>query len=483
MIVLGVDIGTQGARVIACDINGHVKSSKSVKFKSLDVSQVEQHREQRAEDWWHAAKEALCFVINNLKDQGISADVIKSISIDGTSGTILPIDKLNNPLQNALMYNDRRADEEAQEIRKYASEFENKLGYKFNSSYALPKILWIKKNKPRIFADAKLFIHQTDYIVGKMTGEYGESDYSNALKTGYDLIELKWPDFLGNLGLEKSLLPRVNAPGQVIAQVNKQAADETGIREGTLVVAGASDGYASALSSGAAAPGDWATIIGTTMVLKGVTKELILDSKGRIYSHKHPEGYWMPGGASNVGGRCLNQFFGTKRFEDLNKHVAKLSPTGVSIYPLTGKGERFPFVNEQVQYFANKEVTDEYIHYTALMEGVSYAERLSYEMLSALGCEVKDDIYTAGGACKSDEWLKIRADILGKQLKVPKETDAAMGAALLAAMPIGFDSLEQASKSMIKIVKTVEPDVKNKAIYDQIYGEFKNELKRRGYID
>ena len=483
MIVLGMDIGTQGARVIACDISGNIKSSKSVPFKSLDVSQIEQHREQAAEDWWLAAKEAVCSVIADLKQQGISSDAVKSVSVDGTSGTILPIDRLNTPLQNALMYNDSRAYAQTETIKARARDFENKMGYTFNSSFALPKILWIKENLPGIYEKAKRFVHQTDYIVGRMTGEYGMSDYSNALKTGYDLIALEWPRFIEELGIDRSLLPDIVAPGQRIARIDRQTAEQTGLKEGTMVVAGATDGYASALSAGAVTPGDWATIIGTTMVLKGVTKELILDPKGRIYSHKHPEGYWMPGGASNVGGRCLNEFFGTERFTELDKHVTELSPTGLSIYPLTGRGERFPFVNENARYFANKEVPGEYVHYTALMEGVAYTERLSYEMLSELGCEVKDEIFTAGGACKSEEWLKMRADIMGRRLKIPAETGAAMGAALLAAMPLGFDSVGDASEKLIRISKTVEPDLSKKRLYDQTYSEFKWELKKRGYID
>lgn len=483
MIVVGIDIGTQGARVIACTTDGRVLAAHSVGFAALSIAQNPTYREQHAPDWWAAARQALGAVVSSLKSQGYGADAIKAISIDGTSGTIVPINDDGTPLMNALMYNDRRADKEAVAIGAVASALEDKLGYQFNASFALPKILWLKENTPDVFNSAAAFIHQADYIVGCLTGEYRVSDYSNALKTGYDLIDDTWPDFLGGLGLDAGRLPRVEAPGHIIAHVSQKAAQETGLAAGTPVAAGASDGYASALSSGAVNPGDWATIIGTTMVLKGVTTQLVHDAKGRIYSHRHPQGYWMPGGASNIGGRCITERFGAGRFDELNRHVAAYTPTDIAVYPLTGTGERFPFLSAGAQYFESRPPKNDEELYTAMMEGVSYTERLSYDMLAELGCDMKDGIFTAGGACKSDAWLIMRASVLGKQLKVPQETDAAMGAALLAATAAVGGTLGEASQHMITIKKTVEPDITMKTRYDDGYQHFVSELKKRGYID
>jgi xylulokinase len=483
MIVMGIDIGTQGARAVACTTDGCVLAAHNVGFDALNIAQNAAFREQHAPDWWAAARQAIGVVVSRLKSEGFGADAIKAISIDGTSGTVLPVDAGGTPLTNALMYNDRRAGKEAAAIGAVASTLEQKLGYKFNASFALPKILWLKSHMPHIFDSAAAFIHQADYIVGCLTGEYRVSDYSNALKTGYDLIDSTWPDFLGSLGLDAAKLPRVEAPGRVIARVNTKAAEETGLAAGTPVAAGASDGYASALAAGTVNPGDWATIIGTTMVLKGVTTQLVHDNKGRIYSHRHPQGYWMPGGASNIGGRCLTERFGASRFDELNRCVAAYTPTGIAVYPLTGTGERFPFLNADALYFESRLPKNDAELYTAMMEGVSYAERLSFDMLAGLGCDMKDEIFTAGGACKSDAWLQMRASVLGKRIKVPQETDAAMGAALLAATAAEGVTLGVASRHMITIKKRVEPDMTMKARYDDGYQHFISELKKRGYID
>lgn len=123
---------------------------------------------------------------------------------------------------------------------------------------------------------------------------------------------------------------------------------------------------------------------------------------------------------------------------------------------------------------------DDKLQYTALMEGVGYAERLSFEMLQGLGCSVKDEIFTSGGGCKSDEWLQIRSDILNKTLKVPKQTDAVMGTALLASLAVQYDTLKQASEHMIHIAKVVEPSHKA-GQYEDAYQKTKEELKKRGY--
>jgi xylulokinase len=311
-----------------------------------------------------------------------------------------------------------------------------------------------------------------------LCGEYGITDYSNALKTGYDLIRDTWPDKLAELGLDKSKLPSVAAPGAPITKILAETAKEFGLSENTMIMGGSTDGYASALAAGAVKTGDWASAIGTTMVLKGVTENLVIDPSGSSYSHKLPSGAWMPGGASNVGGRCLNRYFDKSEFESMDAAAEKMTPTGVLCYPLTGTGERFPFVDPEAREFIVGDVSDRRVLFAALMEGVGYAERLAFAHMASLGCEAGDVIYTAGGALRSDIWLKIRASILNRQLKVPAAVDAAMGSAILAASQ-NFGSLEKAASSMIRFSKTVDPDKEKADIYNDLYGKFYGECAKR----
>ena len=477
MLFMGIDIGTQGTRVIVTDETGGLTAYASVLFDCLNLSSYPDYYEQSPKVWWKSITEAITITVCEIKNKGFKSSDIRAIGIDGTSGTILPIDKDNCPLTNGMMYNDMRSKTETTAIREISGKHEVKMGLHFNASFALPKILWIKSNKPDVYENARLIIHQADYIVGRLCGEFGVSDYSNSLKTGYDLIDNCWPEFIDDLGLDRGKLPNIVAPGDIIGKVSRIMASELGLSTETYITAGATDGYASALAAGAVHMGSWATIIGSTLVLKGVSPDIVVDPTGSSYCHRLPSGSWMVGGASNVGGRCLNNRFKTDEFDMLNSSVDMLSPTGVLIYPLTGTGERYPFMDPSAQEFIIGNISDKRVLYTALMEGVGYIERLAYDLNMKMGCRTGDEIFTSGGGCRSIEWLRIRASIMNRPMKVPLVVDAAMGSAMLAASRTFFTSLEEAADSMIIFAKTVEPISKKIKIYDDLYAAFYKQCK------
>ncbi len=479
MLFMGIDIGTQGVRAIVSDERGSIASGASIPFESINIAAHPGHYEQSSETWWECTAEVIAQVVKGLEGKGIKASEICAISIDGTSGTVLPVGRDYRPLSNGIMYNDMRAREETEAVRQVSREHESKMGLRFNPSFSLPKALWIKKNKPEIYEKARLILHQSDYIVGRLCGEYGVSDYSNSLKMGYDLIDEVWPDSIEKLGIDRGKLPAIVAPGKVIGKVSKEAAAQLGLSSETDIVAGATDGYASALAAGSVHVGSWATILGTTLVLKGVSSGIVLDPTGSSYCHKLPSGAWMVGGASNVGGNCLNNRFDKKEFAALDREVDGITPSGVLIYPLTGKGERYPFVDANAQEFIVGDVSDRKVLYTALMEGVGYVERLAYDLNARIGCTIGDEIFTSGGGCRSEEWLRIRASILNRCLKVPEVVEAAMGSAMLAASETCFRSLEAAAGSMIKFTKTIEPVREKVKTYDELYGAFCQQCKSR----
>lgn len=469
MLFLGIDVGTQGARGIVCDEQGQVFAQGTCNFWELNTSRREGWYEQAPAMWWDAAGTVIKKCVDALKRTGRKPTEIHAVTVDGTSGTIVLLDEEKHPLRNALMYNDMRAAVHAEKIHEHAGELEKKMGYVFNASFALPKILWIKEQEPYVYEKAEYMVHQSDYIVGRLTGEYGITDYSNALKSGFDLKEEVWPELLEVLGLDRRIFPSVIPPGQVIGNITKEAAEEFGFSPDTVVAAGATDGYVSAVSTGAVKRGDWASIIGTTMVLKGVTKELFVDAGGSSYSHKLPSGDWMFGGASNIGGRCLNDFFEKEEFEMWNRGVMDVIPTKVISYPLHGRGERFPFLDPEARAFVLGDISDPQIHYAALMEGVAYAERLAFEHMQECGACVGQEIFTTGGACRSSEWLRIRASVLDRMLKVPENTGAAMGCAILAASASCYHDLPEAAGHMISYRDIIEPVYGLTSLYDELY--------------
>lgn len=382
------------------------------------------------------------------------------------------------------MYNDGRAIAEAEEVNGAGAALTEKLGYRFSASFALPKLLWLLRHDPNRFNAARYFLSPTDFIIGRLTETFGITDYSNALKTGYDLIQERWPDFIeAQLGMSHERLPKVVTPGTVVGVVSSKAAEETGLVAGTPVLAGMTDGCASQVSTGAVAPGQWNSTLGTTLVIKGVTCELLRDPAGRVYCHRHPDGYWLPGGASNTGGEGISRRFGAAQLDALNAQASALAPTDLIVYPLARQGERLPFLKPQARGFVLGEAADEATLYTAYLEGVSYVERLAYEVLESLGAGIGDEIYVAGGTTSSAAWLQIRADILDKALLVPATSSGAMGAAIVAAGGTLYDGIVPAAQAMVRIVRRVEPRPELKAPYDKRYARFCAACREKGYIE
>lgn len=485
MYVLGLDVGTQGARVIVADGEGKIVAQADEQFAAPATVELlpPGFAEQHPSDWWDAASACLRKVLTELKWKGIPAQGITAIAVDSTSGTIIPFDSQGIALRPAIMYNDTRAVNEAEECNSAGKELTEKLGYKFASSFGLPKILWMKRHEPQIFEQAACYAHAADYIVSRLTGSFRFSDTSNALKTGYDLVDRKWPSFIeSDLGIPIEKLPQIASPGLTIGTVSESCAQETGLAAGTPVVAGVTDGTAGFIASGAVKVGDWNSTIGTTLVLRGVSTNLVKDPVGRIYCHAHPQGYWLPGGASNVGAECLAKLFEGRNLDELNAYVPQYSPTSLTVYPLVRAGERLPFVDPNAEGFIVGEPRDSRDLYAAYLEGVGYVERWCLELMESLGAEVGDTIYTTGGGAKSFEWMQVRASILNRRIVRPESAECAMGTACLAASRTIYSDLETAVRAMIKPGESADPDPSKVAIYADHYRLFREDCSARGYF-
>ena len=482
---LGIDVGTQGTRAVVCDEQGAIAARAATPFRQHSaVTCLPGRREQKPAAWWAATVECLCRVVALLMDGRIPCSAVKALSIASTSGTVCTVDSNGQSLGPAVMYNDARSGAEADEANDVGAELTEKLGYRFSPSFALPKMLWIKRHEPERFHDTHLSLSPTDFLIGRLTGQYGRTDHSNALKSGYDLIDKRWPDFVeAQLGIPRVKLPHVVAPGTCLGAVSDVAARETGLEAGTPVLAGMTDGCAAQVSAGAVRPGQWNSTLGTTLVVKGVTRQLIRDPLGRVYCHLHPQGYWLPGGASNTGGECIARHFNADGLAILNERALKRAPTDLIVYPLVREGERLPFSSAKARGFVLGEAADEATWYAAHLEGVSYVETLGYDVLQDLGAEVGQEIRVAGGGTDSAAWLQLRADVLGKLLLIPAESSAAMGAAVVAAAGAVYGDIVTAARAMIHVVGRVEPRREMRRPYEDRYAQFCAACKQRGYID
>lgn len=472
---IGIDVGTQGVRTVLIDTVGSVISSASQVFPLSETSR----QEQSPVDWWQACYNSLLQLM--LEAKNINVTRILAVAVTSTSGTVIPLDIHNRPLHNAIMYSDNRSGDQAARCTEMAIKYHNKGYTAFNSSSGLAKMIWYQETFPKKMPHIAKWVHAADFITGMLCNDFGITDYTNALKSGFDVSTFEWPEYIfTKFGLLKEWMPQVVPSGTVIGKISHQVALQLGLPQALAVTAGITDGCASQIASGTINPGDWNTTIGTTMVIKGVTMNELDDPLGRLYNHRHPEGYWMPGGASNTGADWITNEFAAD-LDDLNIQAQKLLPTNYIAYPLQQKGERFPLISPEAQGFEPSGLTKSEL-FTANMEGVGYLEKYAYDLIEYLSGEKVNAVYTAGGGSNSDAWLTIRSNILNKPVYKMKHISGSVGAAILAASKTYFHSIMEAAKAMTVLEKEVHPDGKILEVYKVNYQHFLHIMKQKGYI-
>ncbi|QNF35743.1 FGGY-family carbohydrate kinase [Adhaeribacter swui] len=473
---LGIDVGTQGARIVLLDVTGNEVGSREEAFSLTTKSR----EEQSPAEWWAACQRCLQSLLAEVTHT-ISLTDIKAASVTSTSGTVIPLDAQNNPLHPALMYSDNRSVAEGKLCRETALAFHPKGYTGFNASSGLSKMVWFSKTYPEKAQKIAKWIHATDFIIGQLSNQWGITDYTNALKTGYDVKNNNWPAYIHEqLPLKKEWLPQVVSSGTPVGKITPELATEYNLSPELIIVAGMTDGCASQVASGAVNLGDWNTTIGTTLVVKGVTSQEIKDPEDRLYSHRHPEGFWMPGGASNTGADWVTKEF-KEDLAELNEQAASIIPSGYLAYPLQQEGERFPFIAPHARGF-EPEGLSPVERFVANMEGVAYIERYAFEMIQQLSGEKVKAVYTAGGASNSDAWLTIRSNVLNLPIFKMKYVTGAVGAAIIAASKTHFTSISEATQALTQIEKEVHPTPYLSASYQKSYGKFLQLLREKKYI-
>jgi D-ribulokinase len=470
---IGLDLGTQSVRAMAVTGNGTVVGAGTHKLTS---DRDGPRHEQDPEQWWQAVAAASREALHD-----VDPAAVRGVAVDATSGTVLLVDHRGNPLTAGLMYDDTRAADMVERVNEVGAAVWRDLGYqRMQPAWALPKLLWLLREHPDLIAGARL-AHQNDFINIRLVGHEVPTDLSNALKTGAHLIEETWPsDVFDALGVPGHLLPALVRPGTRIGTVCAAAAEATGIPVGTPVVSGATDGCAAQLGAGALSVGSWNSVLGTTLVLKGVTRELIRDPLGAVYSHKAPNGDWLPGGASSTGAGAVSRDFPGADLDELNRRAARHEPAGALAYPLVSAGERFPFVAPQARGFLLGAPADDGDHFAAVLQGVAFVERLCFDYLDLLGAPLDGYLILTGGATKSTYWCQLRADILDRPVTLPDTAEGALGMAVLAASP-GREAADVAAE-MVRIREVIEPRPGSRGRFDEPYLRFVDELADRGWL-
>jgi len=439
MLSLGIDIGTSGVRAVVLDKQQQIiaeaqcKLEKSRAFR--DKSQAVIGYSQNPLQWWHGIEQVIPTIKSILIKKDYTLQAITHLAIDGTSGTVLLADQKGKPLCDALMYNDQRSLSEADTIKKIAPDHTAAMG----ASSGLAKILYLHHqltNKAIHYA-----LNQADWINGKLLGKYGISDSNNALKMGYDAQSHCWPDWLLNLliknNIEPSILPEVVIPGQNIGPISTDIAQQFGFSKELQICAGTTDSTAAIIASGALEAGQAITSLGSSLVMKIISRQPIFDKISGVYSQPYGK-LWLVGGSSNSGGEVIKQFFNSDQVTQMTRELdIKSSQTEFSLlnlkyYPLSSPGERFPVQNPLLEPRFIPEAESDIDFFQAILEGMADIETLAYNKLLDLGAPYPKRIISIGGGAANKSWRMIRQQKLSVPVVMAEQQQAAAGAAMLA---------------------------------------------------
>lgn len=445
-LVAGIDVATADVRVAVADDRGHVVARSSAPLAPPDRPRPGVS-EQDAGSWWPAVARAVREAV-----AGVGERVV-AVAVSATSGTVVLADAGGEPVGPALLYDDRRVP-------------------------ADQRWDWLL-DQPGAAEAAVHAWHASDLVVARLTGGTPPTDWSHALKTGYDPEAKRWSTHRA----AGSLRPDVLAPTSPAGTVSDGAAAETGLPAGCFVRLGMTDGCAAQVGAGADRPGRFVSVLGTTLVVKGASEARLDDPASGLYSHRHPDGWWLPGGASNTGGGSLASRFPRERMDDLDRQAAGRGPSATVCYPLSGTGERFPFDAPDAEEVWTAAPQDEVDAYRAVLEGVAFVERLAYQRLGDLGATLHGPLRAAGAGSRSPVWTAIRATVMGVPIVRPESADTSFGACVLAAAGTLHESLQAATDAMVSTAgPEVEPVSDERGRLDESYERFVATLVEREWL-
>lgn len=470
---LGVDLGTSGARAVVIDSEGAVVGRGAADYSGADLRDGVIH-EQLPRAWWDAVTAAITAAVARCDHRSIAA-----VAIDSTSGTILVRNPDGSADGAALMYDDDRAGDLLARVHATGHDYWASAGGLPQRSWGLLKAMWLVEHA--MVGPGQQIVHQADYIASRLAGGPVATDTSHALKTGVDVRTASWPGAVFDaLGLTTEALPPIVLPGTVIGEVSLRAANEIGLAAGTPIRAGMTDGCAAQIAAAALAAGSWTSALGTTLTIKGSTAERLLDPCGVIYNHRHPDGGWLPGGASSVGAGAVAVQFPDADLVRLTAAAAAFDPAPGVTYPLVGVGERFPFTAAHARGFSTIDTDAAPARLAAILQGIAYLERLSYERVADLDADIKGPIVFTGATTANHYWNQLRCDILGRAVVVPESADAARGMAILALAEPG--TLSATASRLTRIAARYQPDEQRAQRHLGNYQELCDQLVQRGWL-
>ncbi|WP_322797776.1 xylulokinase [Thermoflexus sp.] len=462
---MGIDVSTTATKALIIDPDGEVVAvaSSEYAYETPRPMWAEQHPYL----WWTATVDSIRRV---LAESGVDPADIGGVGLTGQMHGLVLLDERGEVLRPAILWNDQRTAAECDEIRARLGK--DRLiqitGNDALAGFTAPKILWVRNHEPEIFRRVRHILLPKDYVRYRLTGEFATDKADGAGTILFDLRKRDWSaEVLNALEIDPEWLPPTFEGPQITGRVTPDAAEETGLRAGTPVVAGGGDQSAQAVGVGAVEPGVVALTLGTSGVVFASTQEPFIEPQGRLHSFCHAvPGRWHLMGVMLSAGGSLRWYRDTVApvtdFDTLLRPAGEVSPgcEGLLFLPYL-TGERTPYPDPLARgAFVGLTVRHTLAHMTrAVLEGVAFGLRDSFELMKESGLTEITQVRASGGGARSALWRQILADVLGAELVTVNTTEgAAYGAALLAAVGAGvFPDVPSACSAVIRITGRTVP--------------------------
>jgi xylulokinase len=485
-VFIGVHLAADRVRSVAVTEHGEILADADTPYAMLfNPVTVKGQLELNPEVWWDATRQSIGQLINKIRPLVASPSLVKAVSVCCQPGAILTVDKDGTPLLPVILAADNRGADYVQSLNYHGLEHCQRMGFQFKAESPLAKIAWVKENQPELYENA-FFIHQADYIIGRLKGVPDTTEFSIAVKTGCDLLDESWPDWIDydmHLGV-RDRLPRLVHLGEKVGVVSAKASSATGLPAGIAVIMGTASATASFLASGARKLGDIHCELHGGMTISGIAAKMVRDPHGFVQVYKLPGKVWFTSVESNTGTEWIKGWFAGSSFNELEAAAQKLLPTTYLAYPNVKKGETFPFVSASAEGFISPATDNRTAQFASCLQGTALFERYCYQKLDRIS-EVKEtrgDVYSGGEHSASDSWMQCRADVTGRvNYRMVGHGGAAFGTAMIAAMGSFFSSLEDTAEAMLSTESVFFPNSERTAQYNELYAGFCALMEEQGY--
>lgn len=477
MLYIGVDLGTSAVKLLLMRENGEILRVLSkeypLEFPAPGWSQ------QNPEDWKKAVLEGIPELI-----RGFDGSQVAGIGVAGQMHGLVILDGEDRVIRPAILWNDGRTQEETDYLNEAVGK-ENLSRYTANIAFAgftAPKLLWLRKHEPENFEKIRRIMLPKDYVNYILTGVHC-TDYSDA--SGMLLLDVKnrrWsPEMLELCGVREDQMPKLFESYEPVGTLLPQVAEALGLPKTTVVAAGAGDNAAAAIGTGTIGEGNCNISLGTSGTIFISSDHFRVDPHNALHSFDHADGGYHLMGCMLSAASCnkwfMEEILGTEDFAGEQKKIApeKLGRNTVFFLPYL-MGERSPLndVNARGAFLGMSMDTGRADMTQAVLEGVAFAIRDSFEVAKALGLDIKRSTVCGGGA-KSPLWKTILANVLNIELDSPvSEQGPGMGGAMLAMVAGGaYQTVAEACKALVRIEERVMPDPELVRRYEDRYRAFR----------